>query len=146
MTVGEVCSRTVVTADPDETIPVAARRMRDRHVGALVVSDGTSPVGVLTDRDIVVSAVAQSPDKLDTLLVGDVMTRDLVTAQSTEPIEEALRRMRAHGVRRLPVVTADGRIDGIIALDDILDLMADGLTQLAGLVAREQKVERTVRR
>lgn len=146
MTVGEVCSRTVVTADPDETIPVAARRMRDRHVGALVVLDGTTPIGVLTDRDIVVSAVAQSPDKLDTLLVGDVMTRDLVTAQSTEPIEEALRRMRAHGVRRLPVVTGDGRIDGIIALDDILDLMADGLTQLAGLVAREQKVERTVRR
>jgi len=146
MTVGELCSKAVVTADPDETIPVAARRMRDRHVGALVVSDGTNPIGVLTDRDIVVSAVAQSPDRLDVLLVRDVMTRDLVTARANEPIEEALRRMRARGVRRLPVVAGDGRIEGLIALDDILDFMADELTQLAGLVAREQKVERTVRR
>ncbi len=147
MTVGETCTRAVVTADLEETIIVAARRMRDRHVGALVVCDADrQPIGILTDRDIVVSAVAQSPDKLDALLVRDVMSREIVTARSNEPAEEALRRMRERGVRRLPVVTADGRLEGVIALDDILDLMAEELTQMAGLVAREQKVERTVRR
>lgn len=147
MTVGEICTRTVATADPDETITEAARRMRDRHVGDLVVSDAAGrPVGILTDRDIVVSAVAQSPDKLDALLVRDVMSRELITARTNEPAEEALRRMRERGVRRLPVVAADGQLEGIVAFDDILDLMAEEITQMAGLVAREQKVERQVRR
>lgn len=147
MTVGETCTRAVTTADPEETITAAARRMRDGHVGALVVCDvDRHPIGILTDRDIVVSAVAQSADRLDALLVRDVMSRELVTARTNEPTDEALRRMRERGVRRMPVVTADGRLEGIIAFDDILDLMAVELTQMAGLVAREQKNERTVRR
>ena len=76
MTAGDLCTRAVVTADPDETIVEAARRMRDRHVGALVIVDTAQrPLGILTDRDIVVSAVAQSPGQLDSLRVADLMTR-----------------------------------------------------------------------
>jgi CBS domain-containing protein len=147
MTVGDICTRSVVTAHPDETVVEAARRMRDRHVGDLLVTDTQArPMGILTDRDIVVSAVAQSPDKLESLLVGDVMSRDLATARTDEPLDEALRMMRTRGVRRLPVVSADGRLEGLVAFDDILEVMSGEIGELVGLVAREQKHEREVRR
>jgi CBS domain-containing protein len=148
MTVGEVCTRFVVTALEDETVVDAARRMRDAHVGTIVVVDEIAtnkPVGILTDRDIVVSAVAQTPDKLESLRVGDVMTGDLVTARSGEALDIALASMRARGIRRLPVVDSDGLLEGLLAFDDILEVMSEELNQLVGLVAHEQKREREVR-
>lgn len=147
MTVGEICTRPVVTALPDETIPEAARRMRDRNVGDLVVADSLGrPIGMLTDRDIVVSAVAQSPDRLTSLLVSDVMTADPVTARETDSIDVALKYMRAKGIRRLPVIGPDGQLQGILALDDLLGVMSTELREMVGLVAREQQREREVRR
>jgi CBS domain-containing protein len=147
MTVGDVCGRSIVTAHPDDTVLEAARRMRDRHVGDVVVADSESrPVGILTDRDIVVSALAQSPEKLEGLVVGDIMTRNVVTAKRAESLHEALTRMRAHGIRRLPVVNTDGRLDGMLAFDDIIGVMSADLNRLAGLVAHEQTLERTVRK
>jgi CBS domain-containing protein len=135
-----------VTAHPDETVAEAAKRMRDRHVGDLLVADTQErPMGILTDRDIVVSAVAQSPDKLESLLVSDVMSRDLVTARADETLDDALNAMRTRGVRRLPVVSADGRLEGIVAFDDILEAMSEELGELVGLVAREQRREREAR-
>jgi CBS domain-containing protein len=146
MTVGDVCGTVVVTARPDETVVEAARRMRDRHVGDLVVADAHQrPVGMLTDRDIVVSAVAQSPDRLDGLLIGDVMTREVFTVHRADSISSALAQMRARGVRRMPVVAPDGRLDGIVTFDDILHVMSGELHDLVGVVAREQRRERDVR-
>jgi len=115
----------VVTATPDETIADAARRMRDHHVGTVVVVDGEKrdrPTGILTDRDIVVSAVAQSPDKVGSLLVGDVMTRDVITTRPATTLRSALSTMHSRGIRRLPVVSGDGRLEGLIAFDDILEV------------------------
>jgi CBS domain-containing protein len=148
MTVGELCTRAVITARPDESVVEAARRMRDRHVGTLVVvaDTGRAPIGLITDRDLVVSAVAQSPDKIETLTVGDVMSRDLVTALAAESVDDALARMRSNGIRRLPVVSRDGQLEGLIAFDDIIEHLSEDLTELAGLVASEQKHERLVRR
>lgn len=148
MTVGDLCTRIVITAEPHETVVDAARRMRDRHVGTLVVvtNSDRKPIGLVTDRDLVVSALAQSPDKLDSLEVGDVMSRDLVTALPTESVEDALNRMRHHGVRRLPVVSSDGLLEGLIAFDDVVEQLSEGLAALAGLVMSEQKHERLARR
>lgn len=147
MTVGEICTRSVVTAHPDETVVEAAKRMRNRHVGDLLVTDTNGrPTGIVTDRDIVVSAVAQSPDRLEFLLVGDIMSRDLATARTDETLDQALKVMRTRGVRRLPVVSADGQLEGLIAFDDILEVMSEELGDLVGLVAGEQKRERDVRR
>lgn len=149
MTVGDICTRAVVTADSHETVIEAARRMRDRHVGALVVisgiNDGRRPVGIVTDRDLVVSAMAQTPDKLDQLEIGDVMTEDLVTALATESVDDALVRMRSRGIRRLPVVRHDGQLEGLVAFDDIVECLAEDLRNLASLVSSEQKHERAVR-
>jgi CBS domain-containing protein len=147
MTVGDICTRFVVTADPDETIVEAARRMRDRHVGDLLVTDSQHrPVGILTDRDIVVAAVVQSQDRLDALRIGDVMSRDLITVRATDSIDVALKTMRTHGIRRLPVISTDGRVEGLLAFDDVLSSMSESIGQLVGLVAREQRRERELRR
>jgi CBS domain-containing protein len=137
----------VVTATPDETVADAARRMRDHHVGTVVVVDGEKrdrPTGILTDRDIVVGAVAQSPDKIDSLLVGDVMTRDIITSRPAASLHSALSTMHSRGIRRLPVVSGDGRLEGLLAFDDILEVMSEELSELVGLVAREQKLERAL--
>ena len=149
MTVGDVCTRSVVTATADETIADAAKRMRDRHVGTVVVVDGEGrnrPTGILTDRDIVVGAVAQSPDKVASLLVGDVMTRELITSRPSESLHSALTKMHSRGIRRLPVVSGNGLLEGLIAFDDVLEVTSEELSELVGLVAREQKLEHELRR
>jgi CBS domain-containing protein len=146
MTVGEMCTRKVVTADREETLVDAAAKMRGSHVGALVVVDSHArPVGILTDRDIVVSAIAQSPERVRSLVVGDVMTGDVVTLRAGEPVDAALRTMPVHGIRRLPVVDTEGRLVGILTLDDMLRVFSIELGRLVGLVALEQKRERAVR-
>jgi CBS domain-containing protein len=147
MTVIDICRKPVFTAHPDETVAEAARRMRDRHVGDLVVADTQGrPAGILTDRDIVVSAVAQSPDRLSELRVSDIMTPDPTTVVGKEPLEQALTRMRLLGIRRLPVVGADGQLVGIVAFDDVLGFLAKELSKLVELVTREQSHEHETRR
>lgn len=149
MTVGEVCTRSVVTATADESLSDAAKRMRDKHVGTLVVIEAaglTRPTGILTDRDIVIGPVAQSLDRIGELLVGDVMTRDVATARIDDDLHSALLTMRSHGVRRLPVIGDEGLLEGLLAFDDVIDVMSEELNDLAGLVAREQKLERELRR
>lgn len=146
MTVDTVCTRDVVTVRPADSLLDAARVMRDYHVGAVVVgADGGRPVGILTDRDIVVGIVAVAPDKLDVLRVEDVMNRDLVTVKSSDTLTAALRTMRNRGVRRLPVVGADGLLAGIVTFDDLVSAMARELGDLATVVVRGRQREERVR-
>ncbi len=149
MTAGEVCNRKVVIAHRDDSIADAARRIRDFHVGTLVVVEEPGearrhPVGILTDRDIVVRVLAENGRHLEALHVGDVMTRDLVTSREDENLLDALKKMRSFGIRRLPVVNAQGGLEGIVTFDDLVDLVAGELNDLAQLVAREQRREREV--
>jgi CBS domain-containing protein len=149
MTVGEVCKRNVVIAVKNETIVDAANHMRTGHVGDLVVVETQQnrrvPVGIITDRDIVVGAVAANGGHLDTLVVGDIMSPDPATARETEPLEEALKKMQEHGVRRLPVVSGDGTLVGILTLDDALQVLAEQQAGLAKIVVEEQRHERHFR-
>lgn len=149
MTVGEFCNRQVVIAHRDESVPEAARRIRDFHVGTIIVVDEQDgrrmPVGVLTDRDLVVSVLAGDRRDIDALKVGDVMTMGLVTAQEHESLLDALKKMRSFGVRRLPILNDAGGLEGILTFDDLIDLVAEELSDLTNLVAREQKREREAR-
>ena len=149
MMAGEICTRDVVVAPKTETIVDAARRMRISHVGDLVVIEkrnGRSfPVGIVTDRDIVVSVVAGDPDHINSLLVSDVMSDDLVTAREQESVEVALKKMEEHGVRRLPIVDAGGALTGILTLDDVLQYLTGQQSELVSLVARGQGRERQYR-
>lgn len=127
----------------------AARLMRDRHVGCVIVTadaaaDGV-PQGILTDRDIVVAVLALNLDP-EEVSVGDVMSPGPHTVGAGDTRAEALEIMRAKGVRRLPVVDTDGRLVGIVSADDLLGLVADEVSSLARLVSREQRREREVRR
>ena len=146
MTVNDLSTKRVAVSHPDETVVEAARRMRTAHVGDVVVVDSQQrPIGMLTDRDIVVSAVAQTPERLSGLLVGDIMTREVVTVRSSDPPEEIATLMRRHGVRRLPVIGHDGRLEGIITLDDLIRRIAIDVGQLVVLIGLEQQREREMR-
>lgn len=151
MDVASLCSRNVVTVRRSDEITAAAATMRERHVGYLIVvepdpADGSArPVGVLTDRDIVVSIVAKDADPR-TLRVEDAMTREPVCAKETDSVGDALESMRRIGVRRLPVVDGLGRLAGVLSLDDILDALSDQLANVAGSIRSEQLVENVMRR
>jgi len=148
MTVGGICNRVVVTADRSTTIQEAAKLMRDHHVGTLIVAREEDampvPIGILTDRDIVVEVVAAAVDQ-DALTVGDVMSIELTTVQEESSVWDALEIMRSRGVRRLPVVNRRGGLEGILTLDDVLDLLAEAMRDLTGTVTRELEKERTAR-
>lgn len=146
MTVGDFCNRQVVFARREESVTEAARRMRDLHVGTLIVVDEHDgrrfPVGLLTDRDLVVRILAQDGRAAGATVVGEAMTSNLVTAQETDDLVDALKKMRSFGVRRLPVVNESGGLEGVLAFDDLVDLVAEELSDLSTLLVREQKRER----
>jgi CBS domain-containing protein len=141
---GEVCIRDVDHAFRSLSVSEAARLMRERHVGCLVVVDETEKgrvvVGMLTDRDIVTAIVAKDVDPR-TLRVGDAMSSDLVTARTGDSILDVLGLMRRKGVRRIPVVDADGVLVGLVALDDMLVVVADELRLIVQAIESERKRE-----
>lgn len=149
MPIGEVCNREVVVVQPDDTTLEAARLMRQHHVGDVVVvedrGDVRAPVGIVTDRDLVVEIVAPELNQT-AITVGDIMVPGLATVKENTGVFEAIQYMRTKGVRRLPVVDDNGGLVGILALDDLLELLAEELSALAKLVAREQKKEMMNRR
>ena len=122
LSAGAICTRIVTTVDVATPIVAAARIMRESHVGCvLAVEDpgGASRViGLLTDRDIVVSAVALDLDAR-AFCVGDLMSRDVVTVREGDPLGVVLERMREAGVRRVPVVSDEEALVGLISFDDL---------------------------
>jgi len=145
MIVGELCIRQVVICAKSDTVLEAAQRMRDHHVGSLVVVEGGDgarrPVGIVTDRDIVIGPVAAGRRDLDALRVGDVMTENPVTARENEGLAEALKRMRGFGLRRLPVVDEEGSLQGLIAFDDLIEFLSEEMTDLVELISHERRRE-----
>ncbi|MGZ5093055.1 MAG: CBS domain-containing protein [Burkholderiales bacterium] len=143
-TVGEICNREVVVTTRDATIADAARLMRDHHVGTLVVAEPTDgakrPVGIITDRDLVVEVMAMDMDPRD-ISVGEVMAPSLVIARDHEDVRAVIERMRYKGVRRLPVMSARGYLVGIVASDDLIKVLAADITSVASITTREQSRE-----
>lgn len=148
MPIGEFCNREVVFAMRKTTIAEAAQLMRQHHVGDLVVVDVVDgrrvPVGIVTDRDIVVEIIAKTLDFKD-FSVGDIMSPQLVSVQESEGVFETIELMRNKGIRRIPVVGREGGLEGIVSADDILDLLAEEMTELAKVSPRERSREAHVR-
>lgn len=137
MSVGRICVRSVDIAEMDEAAIDCARRMHARKVGTLVVVDGEKrPLGMVTDRDLTVRVLAEGRDPTQTT-IGEVMTRLPHTVHEETPIEEALGLMRCGPFRRLPVVDPDGRLVGLLSLDDIVDLLAEEFGQIGRLLRKE---------
>ena len=149
MPIGELAIRQVVVAARETSVLDAAKLMRQHHVGDIVVTDETGgrrvPVGIVTDRDIVLEVLAQELDATS-LSVGDIMTGDLITVRESEGVFETIQLMRAKGARRAPVVNSEGALAGIVSVDDLVELLAEELSDLAKLISREQKREAEIRR
>jgi len=112
----------------------AARAMRSKNVGALVVVNAGRPVGMLTDRDIVVEVVARGMDP-EEVRVGDVMVKKPVTIRQDLGVFDAARAFAKTGVRRLPVVTGSGVLVGVITMDDVIMLLGNEMGHLAGALS-----------
>lgn len=144
MTVGEYCTRDVIVIAGDESVKVAARLMREHHVGDVVLIEERNgkrvPTGIVTDRDLVVEVVA--PDLApEVLAVRDIVTESPFLVREDDSLFDALDMMRHHGIRRIPVVDADGGLEGIISVDDVIGLLAEMLEDLAAVVERQQARE-----
>jgi predicted transcriptional regulator len=148
MPISELCNREVVIAEKSLSVTDAARLMRTHHVGDIVVVEQREgrnhPVGIVTDRDIVVEVVAAAVDS-DSLKVGDIMGPEVATVRESEGLFEALRYMRDKGVRRMPVVDSFGGLVGILTLDDLLSLLAEEMTELAKLLSNARQREAAAR-
>lgn len=149
MAIGEFCTREVVSAEKEMSIVAVAQLMRRYHVGDVVVVERRGelvvPIGIVTDRDIVVELIAEEV-ALDAVSVGDVMSYELVTVLEGADVWETLELMRRKGVRRIPVINAAGALEGIVAVDDLLEILAEELTMLARVVGSGQILEGTKRR
>jgi CBS domain-containing protein len=146
--IGDACVRNVVTVTRSTRVADAAALMRQHHVGALVVADDVDgvqvPSGVITDRDIVVEVVAAGLDPAS-VAVGEIIQRPVVTVPESASCAEVVREMSLHGVRRLPVVRADGALAGIAALDDVLLSLIAPLVAVGDLAGRERRFEANAR-
>jgi CBS domain-containing protein len=131
---GRICTKPVVTASVQMTVEQAARAMRSKNVGALVVVNAGRPVGMLTDRDVAVEVVAKGLDP-DTARVGDVMRKRPITIREDLGIFDAARVFARTGVRRLPVVTKSGVLVGVITVDDLIMLLGNELGHVAGALS-----------
>jgi CBS domain-containing protein len=148
MEVGKLGTTDAVCCSRDESVQGAAFLMRKHHVGDLIVveePDGERiPVGIVTDRDIVVSVIALGLDPLG-LQVGDIMTDDLLTASADDDVYATIERMRLRGIRRVPVVSSSGALVGIVSSDDLLTFLAEEMEDLARISPYQQQHERRAR-
>lgn len=144
MSVGEVCNRDVVVVDKAESIVIAAQLMREHHVGTVVVVNGDEgawrPIGIVTDRDLVLEVLAEEM-YLGKLRIGDLAGTDLVTLGEDDDLLDAIKRMRDTGVRRAPVVDENGILVGILSVDDLIDVIAEQLSDIVGVMIHGQKRE-----
>ena len=149
MSIGEFCNRIVVIAERDTTVLEAALLMRRHHVGSIVVSEARDgvrkPVGIVTDRDIVIEVVCNALDP-KTLRLGEIMTGNLAAVREQDGVFETLQLMRSRGIRRAPVIGAEGELIGIIAADDLIQLLSEAMADLSKLITREQECEASARK
>ncbi len=137
MPIGEFCNRIVVVTDRNSSVLEAAKLMRLHHVGSIVVTDIVEgvrkPVGIITDRDIVIEVVCAGLEA-GTLRTGEIMSGSLAAVREQEGVFETLQLMRRRGIRRAPVIGEDGALIGIVAADDLIQLLAEEMNELAKLI------------
>jgi signal-transduction protein with cAMP-binding, CBS, and nucleotidyltransferase domain len=144
MHVAQICSRSLVTCDRETSATELARKMRDQHVAdVLVIEDHggrLTPVGLVTDRDLVVGVIARDRDA-NQVRAADIMCADLETVVDSELIYDAIWHMRKRQILRLPVVDAHGALVGMLTADDVAEFLASELTEVARLRKRNPALQ-----
>jgi CBS domain-containing protein len=141
-TIGDLAVHKVVTAPSNASLRDCALAMREKHVGSVVLVDPANarPVGIVTDRDIVVEAVAVGLDPA-AITAGDIAAKPVVAVHEKEDVLEALARMRENGVRRLPVTDTNGRLTGVLTLDDVVASLAEQFDSVVRVIVAERAKE-----
>jgi CBS domain-containing protein len=144
MAIGQICNREVVSAARDTTVQAAAKLMRHFHVGTVVVvdagDDSRVPVGIVTDRDIVIEVCAVDLNQ-NVITVGDIMAPELATVREDEGLLQTVEIMRHKGVRRLPVVDKNGSLTGIVSIDDLFEALTEQMAEMGRILGRERERE-----
>src|SRR5260363_408922 len=141
MMLSDISKKQIATLAGEDSVQKAAQKMRDRNVGSIVVVNAQQhPVGIVTDRDIVVQVVAKSAGP-SSQTVADIMSRDLLILSASDSLQEAARRMDGQWVWRGSVVDEQGALCGLIALDDVLILLSQCLSECAELIKKQAKCE-----
>jgi CBS domain-containing protein len=137
MNIGSICQRRIVSIDSASSLAEAALLMRERHVGALVVTtatpDGPRVDGVVTDRDLVVGPLAEGLDAT-AFAVGDLASARLVSVNELDDLADAVAAMQGSGVRRLLVTDDESQLIGIVAFDDLVAAYAGEIDGLAKVI------------
>jgi CBS domain-containing protein len=149
MDLRKIGKRKVATVYRDTSVGDAARFMRESHLGDVVVIDRTEgkiiPIGILTDRDIVMSTTALRISPFD-FRVEDVMTKSLITARSNDSLTHIIALMKEYGIKRVPLVNENGELDAIVAIEDVIRLLSEELFALSQVYERQQSLEELRRR
>jgi CBS domain-containing protein len=145
MALKELCNKNVTTIGPEASVEAAARLMREKHCGELVVAKSPGhrgpPLGVITDRDLVTKVLAEGASSAE-VRVEDVMVKDPLVIKGSEGVLKATETMEQAGVRRLPVVDDDGNLAGIVSVDDLYELLATEFSNLSRISSRQILMER----
>ncbi|GAB3545499.1 CBS domain-containing protein [Noviherbaspirillum agri] len=149
MSIRECCNIGVVCCNADTSLQDVAALMRKHHVGDVVVveekGDNRIPVGIVTDRDIVMETVSVQMDAA-VFTAGDIMTTPLITVREDQEFVETLRLMRHHKIRRMPVVAQDGYLCGIVTADDIITLLSMELSLMTAAIIDQPMKEGKLRK
>ncbi|RJG06432.1 CBS domain-containing protein [Noviherbaspirillum cavernae] len=140
MSISECSNIGVVCCGVDATIPEVAALMRKYHVGDVIVVENRNgdrvPLGIVTDRDIVIETTALQLDT-NVFTAGDIMSTPIITVREGEGFIETLRLMRQHKIRRMPVVTDAGTLYGIVTADDVINLLVMELSLMTGAIVEQ---------
>ncbi len=144
MHIGQICTRSLVTCNRDMSAAELARKMRDQQVADVLVVEERggrfTPVGLVTDRDLVVEVIARERDP-NQVRAAELMCTDLETALDSEFIYDAIWHMRKRQILRLPVVDAHGALVGVLTADDVAEFLASELTEVARLRKRNPALQ-----
>ncbi len=136
MAITECCHENVVTAAPTAAILDIIELMKDRNIGSVVITEKKKPVGIITDRDILLRVIAQGKD-LGNIKVKEVMTKKPMVLSEEIGLFDALKKMEGKKFRRFPVVDAKGELKGILTIDDLISHLISELSIITGIIEEQ---------
>lgn len=136
MGIGNLCHREIICVNPGTTVKEAAKLMGEKNIGSTIVVREGKPIGILTDRDILLRVMNNGLDPEKTS-VDEIMTEQIVTLREDTGLFEALQQIKGKGIRRFPIVDAKGNLQGIMTLDDILYLLGKEMAEVAIIIEKE---------